>query len=82
MQEYYLAILESFSVFDVTQEASDISVPDCKVYGQSDTTAIKNHFYQEQQLENYFLEQWTDMKYELLQLKSDWMQYKGNIKAM
>ena len=76
-----LAILGSFSVFDVTQVPSDISAPDFKVYGQSEITAIKEHFHQEQQVGNEFLEQWKDMKYELLQLKTKWLQFKDNVES-
>ncbi|CAB4023114.1 zinc finger 862-like, partial [Paramuricea clavata] len=59
----------------------DINTPDFKVYGQSEITAIKEHFYREQQIGNDFLEQWKDMKYELLQLKTKWLQFKDNVES-
>lgn len=52
-----LAILESFSVFDATQVPNNTSAPAFKVYGQSEVTAIKEHFYWEEQIGNEFLEQ-------------------------
>ena len=76
-----LAVLESFSVFDVTQVPNDTSAQEFKVYGQSEVTAIKKYFYQEQQTGNYFLEQWKDMKYKLLQLKTKWRQFKENVES-
>ena len=74
-----LAILEAFSIFDVSQIPNE-TTQEFKIYGEAEINEIGNHFYQENLEEKkILLEQWKLMKIELLHLRKSWLQFKKSV---
>ena len=76
-----LQILDSFSIFNVEQMPSDVQCAEFKLYGCNEIEAIGQHYFKDDEaLSGKLLEQWKDMRFELLQLKKKWMLLKQNLK--
>ena len=74
-----LAILEAFSIFDVSQIPNK-TTQKFKIYGDAEINEIGNHFYQENLEEKkILLEQWKLIKIELLHLRKSWLQFKKSV---
>ena len=74
-----LAILEAFSIFDVSQIPNE-TTQEFKIYGEAEINEIGNHFYQENLDEKkILLVQWKLMKIELLHLRKSWLQFKKSV---
>ena len=74
-----LAILEAFSIFDVSQIPNE-TTQEFKIYGEAEINEIGNHFYQENLEEKkILLEQWKLMKVDLLHLRKSWLQFKKSV---
>ena len=74
-----LAILEAFSIFDVSHIPNE-TTQEFKIYGEAEINETGNHFYQENLEEKkILLEQWKLMKIELLHLWKSWLQFKKSV---
>ena len=75
-------VLSAFDVFNVEKIPGDTSTQIFKVYGQAEMKVLGRHYHKDSpEKSKELLEQWEDFKFDLVNLKVKWQQFKENIEG-
>ena len=75
-------VLGALDVFNVEKVPGDMTSQSFKVYGQAEMRVLGNHFHPNDLAKvEELLKQWDDFKFDLIEVKGKWVQFKENIES-
>ena len=73
-------VLGAFDVFNVENMPGDSTSNEFKVYGRSEIRLIGQHYFKGDRVKaDKLFEEWEDFRYDLVQVKKKWHEFKDNI---